>query len=215
MGNGQFLQCGLLLTSLITCFILLYTESKKQDTKLWPITSQMLTDFQNSYDLSLITIHISDCRQFSDIHISQGSVATYLRCGGIFKHEFVTNLPVGLSERSKPIWILLKQETVSGSGISWAICKSAPSSRQITTPVPHHLACKKLSGGVLTVVLPFWYRLTRVVLEKGPLNGCTCVCVLLVGLSVKEFWKSLNICGSYGQEFNVLFFLTDGVHLCF
>ena len=26
----------------------------------------------------------------------------------------------------KPIWILLEQETVSGSGISWAICKSAP-----------------------------------------------------------------------------------------
>jgi len=33
---------------------------------------------------------------------------------------------------------LLKQETVSGSGISWAICKSAPRSRQITTPTPHH-----------------------------------------------------------------------------
>ena len=28
--------------------------------------------------------------------------------------------------------------TVSGSGISWAICKSAPRSRQITTPAPHH-----------------------------------------------------------------------------
>jgi len=170
--------------------MLLYTESKKQDTKLWPITSQMLTDFQNSYDLSLITIHISDCRQFSDIHISQGSVATYLRCGGVFKHEFVTNLPVGLSERSKPIWILLKQETVSGSGISWAICKSAPSSRQITTPVPHHLACKKTEwwGAGVTVVLPFWYRLTRVVLEKGPLNGCTCVCVCVcvTGGSVSE-----------------------------
>jgi len=27
---------------------------------------------------------------------------------------------------------------VSGSGISWAICKSALRSRQITTPVPHH-----------------------------------------------------------------------------
>ena len=38
----------------------------------------------------------------------------------------------------KPIWILLKQETVSGSGISWAICQFAPRSRQITTPVPHH-----------------------------------------------------------------------------
>ena len=37
-----------------------------------------------------------------------------------------------------PIWILLKQETVSGSGIRWAICKSAPRYRQITTPAPHH-----------------------------------------------------------------------------
>jgi len=27
---------------------------------------------------------------------------------------------------------------VSGSGISWAICKSAPRSRQITMPTPHH-----------------------------------------------------------------------------
>ena len=27
----------------------------------------------------------------------------------------------------KPIWILLKQETVSGSGISWAVCKSSAS----------------------------------------------------------------------------------------
>jgi len=25
-------------------------------------------------------------------------------------------------------------------------------------------------------VLPFWYRLTWVVLEKEPLNGCMCVC---------------------------------------
>ena len=33
-----------------------------------------------------------------------------------------------------PIWIFVKQETVSGSGISWAVCKSAPRSRQITTP---------------------------------------------------------------------------------
>jgi len=30
------------------------------------------------------------------------------------------------------------QETASGSGISWAICKSAPRSRQITTPATHH-----------------------------------------------------------------------------
>ena len=44
----------------------------------------------------------------------------------------------GWAGKAKPIWILLKQETVSGSGISWAIRKSAPRSRQITTPAPHH-----------------------------------------------------------------------------
>jgi len=70
-----------------------------------------------------------------------------------------------------------------------------------------HPACKKLSGGVLAwlsvwsevqtciwpswchcnslslasvksrLVLPFWYWLTWVGLEKGPLIGCVCVCV--------------------------------------
>jgi len=42
------------------------------------------------------------------------------------------------TRKVKPIWILLKQETVSGNGIRGAICKSAPRSRQITTPAPHH-----------------------------------------------------------------------------
>jgi len=41
-------------------------------------------------------MHISDCCQFSDNHISQGSEATYLRCGEIFKYEFVANLPMSL-----------------------------------------------------------------------------------------------------------------------
>jgi len=34
---------------------------------------------------------------------------------------------------------LLEQEIVSGSDISWVMCKSAPRSRQITMPAPHHL----------------------------------------------------------------------------
>jgi len=72
-----------------------------------------------------------------------------------------------------------------------------------------HPACKKLSGGVLAwlsvwnevqtciwpswcnchslslasvksrLVLPFWYRLTWVVSEKGPLNGRVRVCVII------------------------------------
>ena len=56
-------------------------------------------------------------------------------------HTHLTALFPGLprsagTRQVKPIWILLKQETVSGSGISCAICKSAPRSRQITTPAP-------------------------------------------------------------------------------
>ena len=58
-------------------------------------------------------------------------------------HTRLTALLPGLprwagTRNIKTIWILLKQKTVSGSGISWAICKSAPRSRQITTPAPHH-----------------------------------------------------------------------------
>jgi len=48
-------------------------------------------------------------------------------------------LPRWASTRKvKPIWILLKQETLNDSGISWTICKSAPRARQITPPAPHH-----------------------------------------------------------------------------
>ena len=61
----------------------------------------------------------------------------------LFTHTRLTALFPGLprwagTRKVKPIWILLKQETMSGSGISWAICKSAPRSRQITMPAPHH-----------------------------------------------------------------------------
>ena len=75
-----------------------------------------------------------------------------------------------------------------------------------------HPACKKLSGGVLAwlsdwskvqtciwpswchchllpvasvksrLVFPFWYRLTWVVPDKGPLNGCLFVVILLLDI---------------------------------
>ena len=38
------------------------------------------------------------------------------------------------------------------------------------------------------LVLPFWYRPTRVVLGKGPLNGCVCVCVCLQCLVLFNFF---------------------------
>ena len=57
-------------------------------------------------------------------------------------HTHLTALFPGLPRwagtwKVDPIWILLEQETMSGSGISWAICKSAPCSRQTTMPAPH------------------------------------------------------------------------------
>ena len=61
----------------------------------------------------------------------------------VFLHTCLMALCPGLpvwavTRKVNPVWILLKQETVSGSGICWAVCKSAPHSRQITTPAPHH-----------------------------------------------------------------------------
>ena len=58
-------------------------------------------------------------------------------------HTHLTALFPGLprwagTRTVKPMWILLKQETVSRSGISWARCKSVSRSRQITMPAPHH-----------------------------------------------------------------------------
>jgi len=52
-----------------------------------------------------------------------------------FNGPFSGTTWVSRYQKGKPIWILLKQETVSSSGISWAICKSAPCFRQITTLV--------------------------------------------------------------------------------
>jgi len=59
-----------------------------------------------------------------------------------YTHTSLTALCPGLpgwagTRKVKPIWILLKQETMRGSGISWAICKSAHRSRRITMPAYH------------------------------------------------------------------------------
>ena len=56
-------------------------------------------------------------------------------------HAHLTAIFPGLpgwvgTRKVKPIWILLKQEIVSGSDICWATCKSAPCFTQITTSAP-------------------------------------------------------------------------------
>ena len=73
----------------------------------------------------------TDTRPFYEaFSILCGPRDKHTRLTALFKHY--PGKPAG-TRKAKPIWILLKQETVSGIGISWAICKSAPRSRQITT----------------------------------------------------------------------------------
>jgi len=75
-----------------------------------------------------------------------------------------------------PIWISVKQETVSGSGISWAVCKSAPHCRQITMPAPNH--------SVFTGRMPFLppnqqcqsAEGTVVVVDATDVHTCTVYC---------------------------------------
>jgi len=43
------------------------------------------------------------------------------------------------------------------------------------------------------LVLPFWYRLTWVVPEKGPLNVCVCVCVSSCRVSLADGCSPLSI----------------------
>jgi len=43
---------------------------------------------------------------------------------------------VSQHQKRRTILDLLEQEKVSGGGITWAICKSAPRLRQITMPTP-------------------------------------------------------------------------------
>jgi len=76
------------------------------------------------------------------------------------------------TRKVEPIWILLKQERVSGSGISWAICKSTPRSRQITMPAPHHTVFYGLDA------LPTAQSAAS--RKKRPLNGCLCVLLCLL-----------------------------------
>jgi len=56
------------------------------------------------------------------------------------------------TRKVKPIWILLEQETVSGSGISWAICKSALH----TTWTKPNTKTKSTVKQILTALLLFF-----------------------------------------------------------
>jgi len=55
------------------------------------------------------------------------------------------------------------------------------------------LQCFDVVGWAAGRVLPFWYRLTQVVPDKGPLNGCVCVCVRVRTCSIASSRQLVTI----------------------
>jgi len=86
-----------------------------------------------------------------------------------FNGPFSGTTRVSRYQKGKTIWILLKQETVNGSGISWAICKSAPCCRQITMPAPHHSVF--LQAGCLFKDACSLYVCDCVLITTDPVQG--------------------------------------------
>jgi len=80
----------------------------------------------------------------------------------------------------EPISILLKQETVSGSDISWAICKSAPHPRQITMPASHHSV-------FLQARCPSCHSVSNIKALKAKIIGTTVI--YLMGTALESWHK--------------------------
>jgi len=63
-----------------------------------------------------------------------------------------------------------------GAGVVICLERGADLHTARLMPLPLTVS-ESLASVKSRLVLPFWYRLTRVVPDKGPLNGCVCVCV--------------------------------------
>ena len=115
--------------------------------------------------------NITRYHEIHKVYCNNLDTHTYTRLTALFP-----GLPRWAGTRKvKPIWILLKQETVSGSGISWAICKSAPCSRQTTTPTPHHSVFYRPDAlpAAQPTASKHWRQHIHTHPFNGPLSGTT------------------------------------------
>ena len=113
------------------------------------------------------------------------------------------------TRKVKPIWILLKQETESSKGISWAICKSAPRCRQITTPEPHNSVFtgwmpflppnqqRQSTEGTKQYIYCYWQNLRQK-------NRCNAHLTLLLPILNKIYWISSFLCHTYLPVYTLL-----------
>ena len=113
-----------LQTSLISTLETIPPLSMKMSTPSRPVSS--ITLLCNDVIADLLSISI----------ICSTTHATVLRPLPSWISSETTR--VSRHQKGKTNLDLLEQEIVSGSGISWAICKSAPWPRCITTPASHH-----------------------------------------------------------------------------
>jgi len=67
----------------------------------------------------------------------------------------------------------LKKTEWWGAGVVICLERSAALHMAQLMSLPLTVSC----FSKIQIALPFWYRLTRVVPEKGPLNGCVCVLI--------------------------------------
>ena len=73
-------------------------------------------------------------------------------------------------------------------------------SEVLTCICPSWCQCHSLSLASVKsrLVLPFWYRLTRMVPDEGPLNRCVCVCVCYALRGGILEWRDPSFCLSHG-----------------
>ena len=136
------------------------------------------------------------CSQYSQSYPVAGSHDTAFCCRyysnlqkNWLTHTHLMALCPGLpgwagTRKVKPIWILLKQQTGSGSGISWAIYKSAPRSRQINMPAPYHSVFYRPDAlpATQTTVSRHWRQITEIMQCWNHINPKSCAHNVLVTL---------------------------------
>jgi len=116
-----------------------------------PMSACLLVDILTSHvDTLLVDLRksalISAETMPTDLLVTSGSTlfVIFVNSRATHTHTRLMALCPGLpgwvgTREVKPIsGFYWRKEMVSGSGISWAICNSAPRSRQITIPAPHH-----------------------------------------------------------------------------
>ena len=110
-----------------------------------------------------------------------------LRFGPLADHARITNAFIVvyyiLSQSFDAVGWACKNTEWQGAGV---ICLERGADLHTAQLMPLQLTVSCFSKSRL--VLPFWYQLTQVVTDEGPLNGCVCECVCKPELTRTNKW---------------------------